>query len=111
MIGISIRLALALGLHLHNEDPDMPSGKKEILLRTWWTLHAIECQLSAITGRPCVLGHEDCTVALPMALSEETAQAILQTDFRLLEASPSRPRRPAVVSRRKTVDYKLRDRI
>jgi hypothetical protein len=53
----------------------MPSGKKEILLRTWWTLHAIECQLSAITGRPCVLGHEDCTVALPMALSEETASS------------------------------------
>ncbi|KAF2439824.1 hypothetical protein P171DRAFT_395811 [Karstenula rhodostoma CBS 690.94] len=72
MIGISIRLALALGLHLRNEDPNIPPSKKETILRTWWTLHAIECQLSAITGRPCVLSHEDCTVALPMALSEET---------------------------------------
>jgi hypothetical protein len=75
MIGISIRLALALGLHLRNEDPSIPLGKKETLLRTWWTLHAIECQLSAITGRPCVLSHEDCTVALPMTFSEEAASS------------------------------------
>ncbi|KAL5402472.1 hypothetical protein PMIN04_012984 [Paraphaeosphaeria minitans] len=71
MIGISIRLALALGLHLRNEDPNIPLSKKEAIMRTWWTLHAIECQLSAITGRPCVLSHEDCTVALPQTLSEE----------------------------------------
>ncbi|KAJ4352177.1 uncharacterized protein N0V89_007524 [Didymosphaeria variabile] len=73
MIGIAIRLALALGLHLRNEDPKTPVGKKEITLRTWWSLHAIECQLSAITGRPCVLGHEDCTVSLPMTFAEEVS--------------------------------------
>lgn len=71
MIGISIRLALALGLHLRNDDPNIPLHKKEAVLRTWWTLHAIECQLSAITGRPCVLGREDCTISLPQTWSEE----------------------------------------
>ncbi|KAK7190378.1 hypothetical protein DPSP01_011545 [Paraphaeosphaeria sporulosa] len=76
MIGISIRLALALGLHLRNEDPNIPFSKKETILRTWWALHAIECQLSAITGRPCVLSHEDCTVALPQTLSEDLPSPI-----------------------------------
>ncbi|KAF1365711.1 hypothetical protein EJ07DRAFT_150216 [Lizonia empirigonia] len=80
LIGISIRLALALGLHLRNEDPDIPLSKKETLLRTWWTLHAVECQLSAITGRPCVLSHEDCTVSLPMHFSEATASSSSSTN-------------------------------
>lgn len=93
MIGISIRLALALGLHLRNDDPNLPLSKKETILRTWWTLHAIECQLSAITGRPCVLSHEDCTVALPMNLSEETPGPSSPIDSTLptqnTEASPT----------------------
>lgn len=75
MIGISIRQALALGLHLRNDDPKTPVTRKETFLRTWWSLHAIECLLSAITGRPCVLSHEDCTVPLPLTLSEESSQS------------------------------------
>lgn len=75
MIGIAIRLALALGLHLRNEDPLTPAWKKEIGVRTWWSLHAIECLLSAVTGRPCVLSHKDCTVDFPQTLSEEQSRA------------------------------------
>lgn len=70
MIGISLRLALALGLHLRNEDPSTPASKKETLVRTWWSLHSIECVLSAVTGRPCIIGHEDCTVSLPHIFSK-----------------------------------------
>ncbi|KAH7551505.1 hypothetical protein BM1_09821 [Bipolaris maydis] len=65
MIGVSIRLALALGLHLRNENTALDDSKKEPLVRTWWCLHAIECLVSSITGRPPVIGHEDCTVSLP----------------------------------------------
>ncbi|KAF1967985.1 hypothetical protein BU23DRAFT_280974 [Bimuria novae-zelandiae CBS 107.79] len=75
MIGIAIRLALALGLHLRNEDPKTSVTRKETLLRTWWSLHAIECLLSTITGRPCVLAHEDCTVPLPLAFAEEMSRS------------------------------------
>ncbi|PVI05466.1 hypothetical protein DM02DRAFT_496722, partial [Periconia macrospinosa] len=64
-IGIAIRLALALGLHLRNEDPTLPGSKKETLLRTWWSLHSIECLVSSVIGRPCVLASEDCTVEFP----------------------------------------------
>ncbi|KAF1925796.1 uncharacterized protein M421DRAFT_231773 [Didymella exigua CBS 183.55] len=67
MVGISIRLALALGLHLRNEDPAADSTKKEMLLRTWWSLHSIECLASSITGRPPIISNEDCTVPLPAA--------------------------------------------
>lgn len=67
MIGVSIRLALALGLHLRNEDPATNATKKEMLLRTWWGLHSIECLVSSITGRPPIISNSDCTVPLPAA--------------------------------------------
>lgn len=65
MIGVSIRLALALGLHLRNEDPAADAAKKEMLLRTWWSLHSIECLVSSITGRPPIISNSDCTLPLP----------------------------------------------
>lgn len=71
MVGVSIRLALALGLHLRNEDPGADTIKKEMLLRTWWSLHSIECLVSSITGRPPIISQEDCTVPLPQVLSTE----------------------------------------
>ena len=74
MIGVSIRLALALGLHLRNEDPAADTTKKEMLLRTWWSLHSIECLVSSITGRPSIISNSDCTVPLPAAgLGDEPA--------------------------------------
>lgn len=71
MVGISIRLAMALGLHLRNEDHTADTTKKEMLLRTWWSLHGIECLVSSITGRPPVIELEDCTVPLPRVLPGE----------------------------------------
>jgi hypothetical protein len=71
MIGISLRSALAVGLHLRNEDPSAPLDKKETLARTWWSLRSAECLLSAITGRPCIIANEDCTVPLPCQFQEE----------------------------------------
>ncbi|KZM20197.1 DNA binding [Ascochyta rabiei] len=68
MVGISIRLGLALGLHLRNEDPNADETTKEMLLRTWWSLHSIECLVSTVTGRPPVIANEDCTVPLPKIL-------------------------------------------
>ncbi|CAN9173970.1 unnamed protein product [Alternaria alternata] len=64
-IGISIRLALALGLHLRNEDSGAEESKKELLVRTWWSLQSTESLVSAITGRPPVIAFEDCTASLP----------------------------------------------
>ncbi|CAI9629556.1 unnamed protein product [Alternaria burnsii] len=70
MIGLSIRLALALGLHLRNEDTSLSDSKREPLVKTWWCLHSIECLVSSITGRPPVIGNEDCTVSLPQQSPE-----------------------------------------
>ncbi|CAI6309904.1 unnamed protein product [Periconia digitata] len=79
MIGIAIRFALALGLHLRNEDPNTPASKKDTLVRTWWSLHAIECLVSSVTGRPCVLAPEDCTAAFPYSF-RESGSAVHQQD-------------------------------
>lgn len=84
MIGVSIRLALALGLHLRNEDPATDITKKEMLLRTWWSLHSIECLVSSITGRPPIISNSDCTVPLPTAS---------------LDDEPSSKRRPSSLPR------------
>jgi len=65
MSGLSVRLALALGLHLRNEDDSMNDSRREPLVKTWWCLHSVECLVSSITGRPPVIGNEDCTVTLP----------------------------------------------
>ena len=71
MIGISVRLALTLGIHLRNNDSKTPSSDKEAGSRTWWSLHAIECLLSAITGRAYMLSREDCTVPYPSDSSND----------------------------------------
>ncbi|KAF1849131.1 uncharacterized protein K460DRAFT_280163 [Cucurbitaria berberidis CBS 394.84] len=71
VIGTSMRLALALGLHLRNEDRSANGMRKELMQNTWWSLHAIECLVSSITGRPPVIAIEDCTVSLPQSASTE----------------------------------------
>ncbi|KAF2653038.1 hypothetical protein K491DRAFT_718355 [Lophiostoma macrostomum CBS 122681] len=65
MIGISSRIGLGVGLHLRNTVPSSPWERKESLIRIWWGIHSIECHLSSVTGRPCVIANEECTVPLP----------------------------------------------
>lgn len=65
MIGLSIRLALALGLHLRNEDVALDESRRDARVHVWWSLHAIECLLSTVTGRPPSVAFEYCTVPLP----------------------------------------------
>ncbi|KAF1961012.1 hypothetical protein CC80DRAFT_513688 [Byssothecium circinans] len=91
MIGISIRLSMSLGLHLRNEDPSVPPAKKAMLARTWWGLHAIECLLSSITGRPCVLACEDSTVALLNEFADDDALPIGSTKGKSKAHQPLTP--------------------
>jgi hypothetical protein len=81
MIGISLRFALAVGLHLRNEDPSAPPDGKETLVQTWWSLHSVECLLSSITGRPCIIDNEDCTVPLPEPVLHEKKQGGTSESF------------------------------
>jgi hypothetical protein len=43
----------------------LSDSRRELLVKTWWCLHSIECLVSSITGRPPAIGNEDCTVSLP----------------------------------------------
>lgn len=65
MIGICLRFALSVGLHLRKEDVNVSNDQKQTLIRSWWSLHSIECLLSTTTGRPCIMPVTDCTVPLP----------------------------------------------
>lgn len=67
---MSIRYAQAAGLHLRNEDPSVPTSRKDALAELWWALHSIECILNSVTGRPCVIARNNCTVPLPAAMRE-----------------------------------------
>lgn len=81
MIGISIRFALAVGLHLRNENPSVAPARKELLIQTWWALQSVECLLSAITGRPCVISNDVCTVPLPQSFLDDRMQSSAPGDF------------------------------
>jgi hypothetical protein len=89
IIGISIRSALAVGLHLRNEDPTTPPNKKETLQHTWWSLHSVECLLSAITGRPFVIANEDCTVPLPSSQKESSDDSTHNDYLKRSDAPPT----------------------
>ncbi|KAF2680541.1 hypothetical protein K458DRAFT_373421 [Lentithecium fluviatile CBS 122367] len=94
MIGVAIRIGLALGLHLRNEDHSTPMDRKQTLIRTWWSLHSVESVLNTITGRPCILPFEDCTVDLPNA----SEQARLKASARAGPLSESLPGRSTQTS-------------
>jgi hypothetical protein len=94
MIGISIRLALALGLHLRNEDPAADESVKEYRSQIWWSLHAIECLVSSITGRPPVAESEDCTVphphiSHPIRKENGNKSKVSKTAYRHSQSDPS----------------------
>jgi hypothetical protein len=67
---MAIRYAQAAGLHLRNEDPSVPTSRKNALAELWWALHSIECVLTSVTGRPRVIARKDCTVLLPTTTRE-----------------------------------------
>lgn len=86
---MSIRIAVSLGLHLRNEVPGADKIKKETLVRTWWSLHSIECLVSSITGRPPIIPIEDSTVPLPKDLrtgSEPTSKRTTSSRTRVMSS-------------------------
>ncbi|KAH7366641.1 fungal-specific transcription factor domain-containing protein [Pyrenochaeta sp. MPI-SDFR-AT-0127] len=98
MVGISIRFALSLGLHLRNEDPRAEDSKRESLMMIWWSLHAIECIVSSITGRPPIVSIEDCTVALPEIREQDTPNERSATQMRTNAPSPTKTVHPYFIS-------------
>ncbi|KAF2014288.1 hypothetical protein BU24DRAFT_423283 [Aaosphaeria arxii CBS 175.79] len=61
VIGTSLRCAIAIGLNLCNDDASTCEENKTSLARSWWGLYSIECLLSSLTGRPTLIGIENCS--------------------------------------------------
>lgn len=64
-------------------------------MRTWWSLHSIECLVCSITGRPPAIPNENCTIQLPQSLSSKDRssskrhQPMINPDRSHQESSPS----------------------
>jgi len=84
MVGIAMRSAFSLGLHIQDGNDSVPPLKKQSMVRTWWSLHALESLLSSITGRPSIIPNEDITTPLPSAIPNIQAQSA--PDSRFLDA-------------------------
>jgi Fungal specific transcription factor domain len=69
--GTAVRAAIALGINMRNDSVRTPDTSKEIRYRVWWSLYALEHQLSMMTGRPTSVPDEACTTPLPIPMEEE----------------------------------------
>lgn len=70
-----MRAAIALGINMRNDSVRTPDASKEIRYRVWWSLYALEHQLSMLTGRPTSFHDEACTTPLPIPMEEDTFQS------------------------------------
>lgn len=81
MVGIAMRSAFSLGLHIQDDNDSIPALKKQSMVRTWWSLHALESLLSSITGRPSIIPNEDITTPLPSAIPDVQGQSAPDSNF------------------------------
>ncbi|EDU41093.1 conserved hypothetical protein [Pyrenophora tritici-repentis Pt-1C-BFP] len=87
MVGIAMRSAFSLGLHIQDGNYSIPALKQQSMVRTWWSLHALESLLSSITGRPNIIPNEDITTPLPSAIPEVQVPGVIATaNSRFLDA-------------------------
>lgn len=94
-----MRAAVALGINMRNDSARTPDTSKEIRYRVWWSLYALEHQLSMMTGRPTSVPDEACTTPLPIPMEEELfhsqhALALLGTEMQKNARNPGSLSRP-----------------
>ncbi|KAI8934733.1 hypothetical protein NX059_008423 [Plenodomus lindquistii] len=87
VIGIALRAAFSLGLHVRNGDPSATAGKRETLVRTWWSLYSLESTLSIMTGRPSVIVDSYCSVPLPIPVPEDKISDEIEATYRVRRGS------------------------
>jgi hypothetical protein len=81
-----MRSAFSLGLHVQNDDKSVSAARRQNMVRTWWSLHALESLLSSITGRPSIIPNEDITTPLPGAVTSDQTQRAGVVNFDFLDA-------------------------
>ncbi|KAI4710666.1 hypothetical protein J4E89_004254 [Alternaria sp. Ai002NY15] len=80
---MAMRSAFSLGLHVQQDDQSVSAARRQSMVCTWWSLHALESMLSSITGRPSIIPNEDITTPLPSAVNSDQTQSVpvLSLDF------------------------------
>ena len=89
-MGSCVRLAHALGMHVNDGYTSLSPAMKELYIRTWWGLYALEGHLSIIVGQPNFINANYCPVPLPLPLSTDQLR-----DEALVESLYRQSRRPS----------------
>ncbi|KAI4647246.1 uncharacterized protein J4E79_010397 [Alternaria viburni] len=86
MVGMAMRSAFSLGLHVQQDDQSVSAARRQSMVCTWWSLHALESMLSSITGRPSIIPNEDITTPLPSAVNSDQTQSVPVSNLDFLDA-------------------------
>ncbi|KAI4614279.1 uncharacterized protein J4E87_009499 [Alternaria ethzedia] len=83
---MAMRSAFSLGLHVQQDDQSVSAARRQSMVCTWWSLHALESMLSSITGRPSIIPNEDITTPLPSAVNSDQTQSVPVSNLDFLDA-------------------------
>lgn len=86
MVGMAMRSAFSLGLHVQQDDQSVSAARRQSMVCTWWSLHALESMLSSITGRPSIIPNEDITTPFPSVVNSDQTQNVPVPRFDFLDA-------------------------
>lgn len=64
-MGVAIRCAQSLGMHLINTTPTLTQQQKDHRAMVWFSVLALERNITVITGRPPMVRDRDCSITMP----------------------------------------------
>lgn len=87
-IGLAVRTAIDLGLHRASTSSSSNNLTTEMQRRVFWSVYALDRNISISLGRPCSISDADFDMPLPGCYSDED----LETGATPLEGRPRSPR-------------------
>lgn len=70
-MGVAIRCAQSLGMHLINTTPTLTQHQKDHRAMVWFSVLALERNITVITGRPSMIRDRDCSITMPQLVAGE----------------------------------------
>lgn len=90
-IGLAARTAIDLGLHRSSTSPSLDTLMTEMQRRVFWSVYALDRNISISLGRPCSINDADFDVPLPGCYSDDDLE-IISLNSTPLEGRPRTPR-------------------
>lgn len=90
-IGLAVRTAIDIGLHRASTSSSSNILTTEVQRRVFWSVYALDRNISISLGRPCSISDADFDTPLPKCYSDEDLQTI-GIGATILEGRPRNPR-------------------